>query len=29
VLDDDSISGFELIDPGLETLEGVVADGSS
>jgi hypothetical protein len=29
VLEDDSIPGFELIDPGLDTLSGVVADGSS
>jgi len=29
VLADDSIPGFELIDPGLETLSGVVANGSS
>lgn len=29
VLGDDSVPGFELIDPGLETLAGVVANGSS
>jgi anti-sigma factor RsiW len=29
VLADDSIPGFELIDPGLETLSGVAADSAS
>jgi len=29
VLEDDSIPGFELIDPGLETLSRVAANGSS
>lgn len=29
VLDDDSIPGFEVIDPGLDTLEGYVANGAS
>jgi anti-sigma factor RsiW len=29
VLDDDSIPGFEVIDPGLDALEGYVANGAS
>jgi len=29
VLEDDSIPGFEVIDPGLDTLEGYVANGTS
>lgn len=29
VLDDDSIPGFEAIDPGLDTLEGYAANGAS
>jgi hypothetical protein len=29
VLDDDSIPGFEVIDPGVDTLEGYAANGGS
>lgn len=29
LLDDDSIPGFEVIDPGVEALEGVLANGNS